>query len=159
MFTNDTLIWLKTMRRPDSDEYFGVMAEVVATRATCPRRKVGCVLVSSENKVLATGYNGVPSGFVHCIDEPCEGAKYTTGLGLDKCEAIHAEQNALLQTSDVKLIETAYCTTAPCIHCLKLLLNTGCKRIVFNQDYIASEASRILWEKAGRIWQHTILEI
>jgi dCMP deaminase len=117
------------------------------------------VLVSKDNKVLATGYNGVPSNFPHCIDEPCEGAKYMSGLGLDKCEAIHAEQNALLQVSDVNLIETAYCTTAPCIHCLKLLLNTSCHKIVFNQDYPHSAASKALWEKAGRIWQHTELEI
>jgi dCMP deaminase len=159
MFTNDTLNWLKTMRRPDVDEYFGVMAEVVSSRGTCPRRKVGCVLVSEDNKVLATGYNGVPSGFAHCIDEPCEGAKYRSGLGLDKCEAIHAEQNALLQVADVNLIETAYCTTAPCIHCLKLLLNTSCYKIVFNEDYPHSAASKALWEKAGRIWQHNELEV
>jgi len=159
MYTNDILIWLKTMQRPSLDEYFGVMAFVVSTRGTCPRRRVGCVLVSKDNKVLATGYNGVPSNFPHCIDEPCEGAKYMSGLGLDKCEAIHAEQNALLQVSDVNLIETAYCTTAPCIHCLKLLLNTSCHKIVFNQDYPHSAASKALWEKAGRIWQHTELEI
>jgi dCMP deaminase len=159
MFMNDILKRLNSMRRPDLDEYFGVMAEVVSSRGTCPRRRVGCVLVSDDNKVLATGYNGVPSGFAHCIDEPCEGAKYRSGLGLDKCEAIHAEQNALLQTSDVKIIATAYCTTAPCIHCLKLLLNTGCQRIVFNQDYPHSEASKALWEKAGRIWHHNELEV
>jgi dCMP deaminase len=159
MFMNDILKRLNSMRRPDLDEYFGVMAEVVSSRGTCPRRRVGCVLVSDDNKVLATGYNGVPSGFAHCIDEPCEGAKYRSGLGLDKCEAIHAEQNALLQTSDVKIIATAYCTTAPCIHCLKLLLNTGCQRIVFNQDYPHSEASKTLWEKAGRIWHHNELEV
>ena len=117
------------------------------------------MLVSEDNKVLATGYNGVPSGFPHCIDEPCEGAKYRSGLGLDKCEAIHAEQNALLQVGDVKLIETAYCTTAPCIHCIKLLLNTGCQRIVFNQDYPHSDASKALWEKAGREWRHNELEV
>ena len=156
---NDTLDWLKIMKRPSLDEYFGVMAEVVSSRGTCTRRKVGCVLVSADNKVLATGYNGVPSGFPHCIDEPCEGAKYRSGLGLDKCEAIHAEQNALLQVSDVGLIETAYCTTAPCIHCIKLLLNTGCYRIVFNQDYPHSVVSKALWEKAGRIWQQNDLEV
>ena len=144
--------------RPSIIEYFSVMALVVSSRGTCIRRRVGCVLVSKDGKVLATGYNGVPSGFHHCIDTPCEGARFKSGKGLDKCEAIHAEQNALLQVSDVSLIDTAYCTTAPCIHCLKLLLNTGCKRIVFNEDYPHSDASRDLWERAGRVWQQHILE-
>lgn len=147
------------VRRPEIDEYFSMMALLVATRGTCPRRKVGCVLVSKDARVLATGYNGVPSGFKHCIDEPCPGAKYKSGQGLDKCEAIHAEQNALLRAGDVTKIETAYCTTAPCIHCLKLLLNTSCQRIVFSEDYAHSETSRLLWEKAGRSWEYLELEI
>ena len=145
--------------RPSIDEYFSMMAILVSTRGTCPRRNVGCVLVSKDDRVLATGYNGVPSGFAHCTDEPCEGADCPSGEGLDKCEAIHAEQNALLRAGDVTKIETAYCTTAPCIHCVKLLLNTGCKRIVFNEDYPHADVSRKLWEKSGRSWHHYEMEI
>jgi len=85
--------------RPTQDEYFLKMAELVSTRATCARRKVGCVLVNSRKHILATGYNGVASGMPHCIDEPCPGANYPSGEGLDKCEAIHAEQNAFASMS------------------------------------------------------------
>ena len=145
--------------RPSVDEYFTMMAILASSRGTCARRQVGCVLVNADKKVMATGYNGVPSGFVHCIDEPCEGADCPSGEGLDKCEAIHAEQNALLQCLDVNQIETAYCTTAPCIHCVKLLLNTGCQRIVFAEDYPHSDASRKLWEKSGRSWHFIELDI
>ena len=144
--------------RPSIEEYFLLMAYVVSSRGTCARRKVGCVLVSTDKKVLATGYNGVPSGFDHCTDTPCQGAVFQSGLGLDKCEAIHAEQNALLQVSDTKNIDTAYCTTAPCIHCVKLLLNTGCQRIVFSEDYPHSD-SKALWTRHGRIWQHLPLDL
>ena len=78
-------------------------------------------LVCSEN-YYATGYNGNPSGFTHCIDEPCEGSTSKSGTDLDKCQAIHAEQNALLQCKDVYSIDRVYTTLEPCIHCIKLLL-------------------------------------
>lgn len=156
--------------RPTKDEYFIAMAKLVATRSTCARRSVGCVLVNSRGHVLATGYNGRAAGLPHCnevtsSEEPvqfgtiknfgmpnrCAGASAESGQALDQCEAIHAEQNALLQCRDVYSIEVCYCTTAPCIHCVKLLLNTSCKRIVFEEDY-PGDAAR-LWKEAGRSWE------
>lgn len=137
------------MTRMSKDEYFSRMARLVSQRATCKRRSVGCVLVSPLGHVLATGYNGVPSGSAHCIDNPCAGAGFASGHGLDSCEAIHAEQNALLQCKDVMNIETAYVTTMPCMTCTKLLLNTSCKRIVYIESYPHSEAAE-LWKKNGR---------
>lgn len=137
--------------RPDLDTYFLSMAKLVATRATCPRRRVGCVLVNIRGHVIATGYNGVASGQVHCTDSPCPGAHYATGCGLDKCQALHAEQNALLQCNNVYDISTAYITTAPCITCTKLFLNTSCNKIVFFEDYPHSESEK-LWVSTGRIW-------
>ena len=133
------------MTRPRADDYFLDMARLIATRGTCRRRKVGCVLVNSRRHVLATGYNGVPSGFYHCTDAPCPGADYVSGEGLDKCEATHAEQNALLQCHDVHDIHTAYITCAPCVHCVKLLLNTSCKRIVFGERY--TPQAEELWKR------------
>jgi dCMP deaminase len=137
------------MERLSKDEYFTNMAQLVSRRATCARRSVGCVLVSSRGHVLATGYNGPPSGSNHCSDTPCPGASYPSGSGLERCEAVHAEQNALLQCRDVFQIETAYVTTMPCMTCTKLLLNTSCKRIVFLQDYPQQEAKE-LWTRNGR---------
>lgn len=145
--------------RPDTNHYFLEIAAVVATRSTCLRRHVGCVLVDNRNHILATGYNGVPSGMPHCnkydqfdaIGYPfaCDGASAKSGEKLDACMAIHAEANALLQCPDVYAIETAYCTTMPCVHCIKLLLNTSCKRIVYIEDYPHSEAKQ-LWLTQGR---------
>lgn len=131
--------------RPCKDEYFLAMAVLVAARSTCSRRSVGCVLVDSRNHVLATGYNGVASGVAHCIDTHCPGADLPSGTGLDKCEAIHAEQNAILQCKDVGVIETAYITTSPCHTCTKLLMNTGCSRIVFLKAY-TDESPKELWK-------------
>ncbi len=131
--------------RPDKDDYFLAMARLVSYRSTCSRRAVGCVLVDKHNHVLATGYNGVASGESHCIDIPCPGSKLPSGTGLDKCEAIHAEQNAILQCSNVRDIETAYITTSCCITCTKLLMNTGCKRIVFIKAY-TDQTPKQLWK-------------
>jgi dCMP deaminase len=81
----------------------------------------------------------------------CPGAESPSGTNLDGCHAIHAEQNALLQCRDVWEIETCYITTSPCVTCVKLLLNTSCQRIVFNEEYINLDAKGI-WEGAGREW-------
>jgi dCMP deaminase len=140
--------------RPSVDNYFIDMAKLVATRGTCIRRKVGCVLVNKRNHVIATGYNGVAAGFTHCLDHPCPGADQPSGSGLDMCEASHAEQSALLQCRDVYEIHTLYSTTSPCIQCIKLLLNTSCQRIVFAEEY-PHGISKQLWLSAGREWvQH-----
>ena len=133
--------------RLGKDEYFLQIAKTVSQRSTCPRRQVGCVLVDSQNHVVATGYNGVPTGFTHCIDTPCLGAQYPTGQGLDVCEAIHAEVNALLQLrSDDEL--TAYMTVTPCFTCGKMFANSKVKRIVALEEYVHTQTSNIL-SKAG----------
>ncbi len=137
--------------RPTKDNYFMQMAMLASERGTCARRKVGCILVNELGHVLATGYNGVAMGQQHCTSRPCPGAKCEPGKGLELCEAIHAEQNALLQCRDVHEIHTVYCTDSPCVHCVKLLLNTSCKRIVFGREYPHSDSQK-LWERAGRIW-------
>jgi dCMP deaminase len=134
------------------DEMFTRMASLSSERGTCPRRKVGCVLTDDKNQVLSTGRNGPPRGSPHCIDTPCPGANCPSGTGLDLCEAVHAEANALLQCKDIETIHTAYVTDAPCVHCTKMLLNTSCKRIVFVRDYPHSESEK-WWRRAGRQWE------
>jgi dCMP deaminase len=137
--------------RPGVDELYLDIASLIATRSTCPRRQVGCVLVDNKNRILSTGYNGVASGRVHCIDHPCPGATYASGQGLDKCEALHAEQNAILLLHDPWAVETAYLTVTPCLSCLKLLLGTSCQRIVAREEYKHPEAVK-WWVEAGRDW-------
>lgn len=142
-----------SMNRPTRDDYFLYQAVVASLRYTCPRRSVGCVLVDHRFHVLSTGYNGVPRGMPHCIDSPCRAAGATSGAALDECEATHAEANALLQCPDVDTIWTAYCTTSPCIHCVKLLLNTTCERIVFIEPYSDNRPMN-RWLSAGKEWIH-----
>lgn len=151
--------------RPSKDQWAMELATVTAERATCLRRRVGCVLLSGRGHVLATGYNGVAAGQAHCNEitgvvrvgeatygHACPGSQSPSGTNLDGCQAIHAEQNALLQCRDVYEIHTCYVTASPCITCVKLLLNTSCERIVFTEAY-PHKAAQDLWVQAGRAWE------
>ena len=123
------------IERVSTDKYFLDIAAVVAKRGTCVRRRVGCVLVDSNNHIVATGYNGVPKNFPHCIDQPCEGSKYPSGEGLDKCEAIHAELNAFLQLRSNDDFLVMYTTTTPCKGCARVICNSHVKRVVSTSQY------------------------
>lgn len=148
--------------RPSLDVWALKLASLTAQRTTCLRRAVGCVLLNSRGHVLATGYNGVATGLPHCnhsdqlylpgFPHTCSGAHSPSGANLDGCLAIHAEQNALLQCSDVYKIHICYTTASPCLTCTKLLLNTSCERIVFVDEYPHSEA-KDLWVGACRTWE------
>jgi dCMP deaminase len=149
--------------RPTLDDWALELVKVTAKRGTCYRRQVGCVLLNDRGHVLSTGYNGVAMGLPHCnqhnpLDHEelqflCKGAHAMSGTSLNDCQAIHAEQNALLQCRDVFSIATCYVSASPCITCTKLLLNTSCQRIVYLEPYSHNEA-RQLWEKADRAWVH-----
>ncbi len=146
------------MARPTKHQWAMAVALETSRRSTCLRRNVGCVLLDRRGRVLATGYNGVYKGAPHCNERvggcypnACTGACAESGTQLDACEAIHAEQNALLQCDDVDDIWTAVVTTSPCVTCTKLLLNTGCQEIVFIDEYPQPDAKR-LWVGAGYTW-------
>lgn len=119
------------MSRPDWDNYFMQIAEVVATRATCDRKHVGAVLVR-DRQVLSTGYNGSVRGLPHCEDVGCE-------MEDGHCiSVLHAEQNAIAQAARHGISvndATCYVTASPCWMCFKLLANSGIKRIVFGEFY------------------------
>ncbi|MFA5199980.1 MAG: cytidine/deoxycytidylate deaminase family protein [Candidatus Omnitrophota bacterium] len=140
-------------KRPSWDQYFLEMAELVSKRSTCLRRNVGAVLVR-EKRILATGYNGAPSGLEHCFEVGCmrEKLKIPSGQRHELCRALHAEQNALIQSSlhgiSVKGA-TLYSTTQPCVICAKMLINAGIKEIVMTDGYPDKLAMEFL--KAAKI--------
>ena len=138
------------MSRPSIDEWYSTMARLVSARSTCSRRKVGAVIVDARNYILSTGYNGVPSGFTHCTETPCAGAFAGSGAELDRCQALHAEQNALARLERPFDAATMYCTTEPCVACTKLILATSITKVVFLETYPASGAE--LFALGGRDW-------
>lgn len=123
------------MQRLDKHVSFMAAALAQGARSTCQRRSVGCVLVDNRGRISATGFNGVARDAPHCIDEPCLGVGLPSGEGLDLCMAIHAEQNALAHCKDTMEIDAVYCTSFPCAHCLKMIMNTSAKSIFYMHDY------------------------
>jgi len=127
--------------RPTWTKYFLRVAEVISSRATCQRRKVGAVIVK-DNRILATGYNGAPKGQKHC--ETCLRTKLgiTSGDRLDICRGVHAEMNAILQAASAGISirgGTLYCTTEPCLLCTKALINVGIIRFVVTELYVQGD--------------------
>lgn len=147
--------------RPSWNEYFMRIAMLAATRSTCLRRQVGAVIVKNK-KVLATGYNGSPSGLKHCLDIGClrEELGIPSGQRHELCRAIHAEQNAVIQaaTSGISIEGgILYSTTFPCILCAKILINAGVREIYVAEGY-PDDLSRQMLDEAGVEVHQLVLE-
>ena len=140
------------MKRPDIDEYFLKVAAVVAERSTCRRHHIGAVAVKDKH-ILATGYNGAPSGFKDCLELGClrDELGIPSGERHEICRAIHAEQNVIIQAAlhGVSLEgATIYATHTPCVLCAKMLVNTRIKRYVSFSKY-NDDAFIPLFKEAG----------
>ncbi|XZF75769.1 deoxycytidylate deaminase [Bacillus sp. AL-1R] len=134
--------------RDDWDSYFLGQAFITSLRSTCGSRRVGAVIVS-DNRIIASGYNGYPKGAKHCIDGGCprfaarqegliDSGKYSDQY---PCDAFHAEENAIYQLVQSGIQKTKgdnwtiYCTTAPCRACAKMINGAGITRVVYNVGY------------------------
>jgi len=128
-----------SMTRPTWEEYFMGIAQLVARRSTCLRRQVGAVIVK-HNNILATGYNGTPSGISHCAEVGClrDQLKIPSGERHELCRGLHAEQNVIIQAAKHGINidgATLYCTNSPCIICSKMIINAGIREIVYLDGY------------------------
>jgi len=138
--------------RPSWDEYFMRIAREVATRSTCLRRRVGALIVR-DRQILATGYNGAPTGLAHCDETGClrEQLGIPSGERQEICRGLHAEQNAIIQAAlhGVSVAGgTIYCTHQPCITCAKMIINAGIRRVVCDSHY-PDELARDMLSEAG----------
>jgi dCMP deaminase len=145
------------MERPSWDEYFISIAYLVSTRSTCLRRKVGAVLVK-DKRIIATGYNGAPSGLKHASEVGClrEELKIPSGERHELCRGLHAEQNAIIQAALHGVSTkgaTLYCTHCPCSLCTKMLINAGIKEIIYVEGYPDWLAKRIAEEASLKVKQ------
>lgn len=137
-------------QRVSWDEYFLQIATLAATRSTCLRRNVGCVLVRDRH-VLATGYNGVPAKAPHCADKGClrQERNIPSGQRMDICRAVHAEANAIAQCAKLGVCvqgATAYVTVTPCSKCAALLVQAGVIAVVSSGVYPDEDTKAILEE-------------
>jgi dCMP deaminase len=115
------------------------------------RRQVGAIMVKDKN-ILATGYNGTPTGITHCDVTGClrEQLKVPSGERHELCRGLHAEQNAIIQAArhGVNIDNSVlYCTNSPCIICTKMLINAGIRKVIYIEGY-ADELSMEMLEEA-----------
>lgn len=121
--------------RPTWHETWLTVADTIAKRSRCSRAQMGAVIVSKDNHVISTGYNGPAATWPEsgpCINW-CERAQGATSLGKEYagCPAIHAEANALLYVDRSQSIgSTIYIVSPPCDACAKLISNSGVSRVV-----------------------------
>jgi len=132
--------------------YFMRIAHLVSERSTCLRRKVGAVAVK-DNRILATGYNGVPTKMAHCLEVGClrEQMGVPSGQRHEICRGLHAEQNVIIQAAlhGIKIKgATLYCTTQPCLICAKMLINAKIEQIYYSEEY-PDELTETMLTEAG----------
>jgi dCMP deaminase len=141
--------------RPDWNEYFMDIVGLVSRRSTCLRRHVGAVLVK-DKRILASGYNGVPTGVRHCVDTGClrEQLDVPSGERHELCRGLHAEQNAIIQAA-LHGVSTKnavmYCTNHPCIICSKMIINAGIIGIVYLEGYSDNLSEEMLREAGIKV--------
>lgn len=117
------------------------MAQIWAENSYCKRRQVGALLVK-DKMIISDGYNGTPVGFENvCEDEDDHTKPYV----------LHAEANAITkvaQSNNSSNGATLYVTSSPCIECAKLIIQSGIKRVVFNEIYRLTDGIDLL-KRAG----------
>jgi dCMP deaminase len=126
------------------------IAVLVSKRSTCRRRHVGALLVK-DKRILATGYNGAPSGLQHCLDIGClrEDREIPSGERHELCRGLHAEQNVIIQAAyhGVRIKgATLYCTNLPCSICTKMIINAGIVEILYLDGYADTMTKDMLEE-------------
>ncbi len=149
----------KELERPSWEEYFMAITDLVAQRSTCTRRKVGAILVR-DRRIIATGYNGAPSGIRHCLEVGClrDQQAVPSGERHELCRGLHAEQNAIIQAAlhGVSLQGSMlFCTNMPCSICSKMLINAGITKILYRSGYPDAMAAGMLAEAGVPLIQTT----
>jgi dCMP deaminase len=141
--------------RPSWPEYFMGITRLVATRSTCLRRHVGAILIK-DKRILASGYNGAPSGLRHCEEVGClrENSSVPSGERHELCRGLHAEQNLIIQAAYHGISikgSILYCTNKPCVICTKMIINAGIIKIYFEDGYDDPLSDQMLSEACLQI--------
>ena len=146
--------------RPNLDEYFIEIAQVVSKRSTCLRHKNGAVLVRNKH-LISTGYNGAPSGLPHCSEVGCLRVKnmVPSGERHELCRGAHAEANAIVQAA-LHGANTEgsvmYSTHRPCSFCAKLIINAKVIEVVYIFQYPDELALELLTSAGIKLRQYSL---
>lgn len=139
--------------RPGWDTYFMALASLASQRSNCMKRRVGCVLVGPERRVISTGYNGTPRGLRNCAEGGCPRCNdgSGSGVGLATCLCIHAEENALLESGRERIRDGSvlYCDTCPCLTCSIKICQVGISEVVYAHGYSMDNETAAVFSQAG----------
>lgn len=144
----------KKYQRPSWDEYFIQIMNMVGSRGTCDRGRSGCV-ITKDKRLIASGYVGSPIGLPHCdeVGHEMHTVIHSDGHQSRHCiRTAHAEQNAICEAARMGIAlegSTLYCKMTPCYTCAKMIINSGIKRVVAEQDYHAGARSKEILAEAG----------
>lgn len=136
---------IKKEDRIDKINYYLDIAETVAERSTCLKRKYGAIIVNND-EIISTGYNGAPRGIISCLQEgKCNRNNSERGKDYSLCKSVHAEQNAIISASRKNMIgadiyivglqeDTYVENPAPCSLCKRMIINSGIKSVFIRTD-------------------------
>jgi dCMP deaminase len=133
------------------DDYFMGIAMLSAKRSKDPNTQVGACIVSPENKIVGIGYNGFPKG---CSDDELPwGREGESNLDTKYPYVVHAEQNAILNSTTPLNSCRIYVALFPCNECCKLIIQSGIKEVIYLDDKYAKHdntiASKKMMDMAG----------
>lgn len=137
-------------------KYFSRVLDAAEENSTCRRVKVAALIVK-DDRIIATGWNGVPSGFAHC----CDLEKEHLEKGIDhhdfsESEEVHAEQGAIAfaaRNGIATIGADMYVSISPCSSCAKLMISSGIKKVYFKSIYDRSSKGLDLLTKANIEWE------
>ena len=148
------LIRLEQLKRPDWDTYFLNIAQAVAHRSTCLRRRYGAVIVK-DRVIVSTGYNGAAKGAVDCLERgtcPRIAQNIPSGERYELCVAVHAEANAIISAArsemegatiyiaGINVADGSVANATPCMMCDRMISNAGIvERIYYRGDHLIKE--------------------
>jgi dCMP deaminase len=144
---------LRKANRPGWDAYFMSIAQVVASRSNCVKRKVAAIIVK-DRRIVSTGYNGTPRGTRNCNEGGCPrcNSLAPSGTALEECYCSHGEENAITQAAyhGISLKGgSLYSTFSPCLMCTKMIINAGISEVIFSHEYPLGETAMDLLREAG----------
>lgn len=122
------------------DTYFMGVAELSALRSKDPNTQVGACIVNSKNRIIGIGYNGFPYG---CEDDTYPWSRDGSFLETKYPYVVHAEPNAILNSTTSLEGATMYVTLFPCHECAKLIIQSGIKQIVYASNKYEGTESNI----------------
>jgi dCMP deaminase len=150
---------MKNILRPSWDAYFMSIAHIVQSRSNCIRGARGAIL-TKDKRIIATGYNGTPSGVTDCDKGGCKRCldraegRIKSGEYKDLCICVHAEENALIQAAYHGVSTkgtTMYATVSPCTTCAKSIINAGVVEVIFDDEHSDDFGEKLLLEAGVKV--------